>query len=392
MKYLLSALLLLLSVPQIVNAQWVPVDSDFDTSAVNTLFLDTDGLYAGTGNAGIFFSGDYGESWITRNSGITNLNIKSITRDTSGFMYAGSKSLTLFTSADSGALWTAHTMVGTGTAISSVVTYGTYALAGQVNDGVFRSTDHGSNWTEMALCCASVLSLCVDQDGYAYAGTNAGRIYRSAGTYVSWDEMDSGLPAFPVRALLTQDTVVYAGTYGGGLAVSHDRGATWISCNDWLDNLNVISLTARDNRIFAGTDGGGVYVSADQGMHWMPANEGLTALNIFSLAADDSWLYAGTANNGLWKRPLSELTGLSNAEPVQTLKVYPQPADQYFILERNRETPATLWIYAADGRLVLEQSLNNSRTVINVSALLPGCYFVRCLSPESLVTRTLSIQ
>jgi len=377
--------------PLISNAQWQQVSSSFDTCAVNSIMWDGTSLFVGTGESGVFYSEDEGIVWEDRNSGLTNLNIKAIAADTGGFLYAGTKSLTMFTSGDSGNNWTGNVMIGTGTAISSVVTYGSTVLAGQVNDGVFKSTNHGASWLEVALCCASVLSLCADQEGYAYAGTVAGRVYRANGTYADWTEMDNGLPVYPVRALLSSDSLVFAGTYGGGVAVSSDKGSTWVPVNYGLSDLNVISLAKTGTKLFAGTDGGGVYISVDQGQLWLPVNEGLTYLNINALAITDNWVFAGTQNGGLWKRPLSELTGIDNRYAASRIMIYPQPASDYFFLERSGYNTATLEIFSIDGRVVLRKKIAEAKSCIDVSLLPKGLYQIRISTEQGVDCRSLVI-
>lgn len=364
--------------------QWYQVSAGFDTCSVNCLLPANNGIFAGTGGSGVFFSQNGEGAWSACNTGLSNLNIKALAGDTSGNLYAGTKSLVMYTSADTGATWTAHSMVGTGTSVSSIMSCGAYLLVGQVGDGVFRSVDQGATWMEMALCCASVLSLGADDQGWAWAGTNAGKIYRASTPFSSWTEMDNGLPAFPVKSLCSLDSLMFAGTYGGGVAVSSDDGANWDAVNNGLSDINILTLTSSGGKLFAGTDGSGVWLSIDRGQQWMAANDGLGDLHILCLAADSAWLYAGTLNHGLWKRPLDELSGIISRETQPQLRVYPVPAHDRLHIVLPPNTNGTVQVLNLMGQPVIEALTVSGERILDLRSLPSALYLLRLQSAEGV--------
>lgn len=374
------------------SAQWQQSKAPSGNS-VNCLYVLNTNIFAGTAGGGIIMSSDNGANWIAKNSGISNLNIKAISADLNGYIYAGSNSLALYTSIDTGNNWASHTVAGTGTAISAIASYGTNVFLGEVGDGVFLSVNNEISWSEVGLCCASVLSLCSDLNGYVFAGTSTS-VYRSSGTFTNWAQMDYGLPGSSVRALVKSDNRIFAGTYGNGVFVTDNDGASWTQVNTGITDLHIISLAANDSKIFAGTDDGGVFSSVDNGLNWIQMNDSLSQLNIPSLAICGSYLYAGTTNGSVWKRPLSEFTMIEEAKSNESIMVYPNPASDIVTIhfDNNIEGIVTLKIFNVFGSLVKSELFTTNQTGIDVSNLINGIYLFEITNNNHLEKRKILIQ
>jgi hypothetical protein len=132
-------------------------------------------------------------------------------------------------------------------------TWGTLYAAAD-GSGVYRSTDGGATWTQMATGLGidlKVISLALDplgQSGPAlYAGTSAGNVYRSVGGG-AWVAVGTGLPGQPVTSLVVRlgaPSKVFAGTNGGGVHAipANAIGTTpWTAMNGGLSSLNVAGL------------------------------------------------------------------------------------------------------------------------------------------------------
>jgi ligand-binding sensor domain-containing protein len=392
MKIFTILLTILFATVMTTSAQWQQTSAPSGNSVNCLSVLNTD-IFAGTAGGGIIMSSDSGGNWITKNVGISNLNIRAIESDTNGNLYAGSNSVVLYTSSDTGNTWTSHSAGGTGTAISSIAVYGTNVFLGEVNDGVFKSVNNGVTWSEVGLCCASVLSLCSDLNGYVYAGTNT-TIYRSSGTFINWTQMNNGLPTNSVRALLKSDSLIFAGTYGDGVYVTANNGTTWTQVNYGLTDLHVISLTGNGSKIFAGTDAGGVFLSVDNGLNWIQVNESLSYLNIPSLTISGSYVYAGTANGGIWKRPLSEFTMIKEENGKSSFAIYPNPVSNIITVsfDSNIEANTTLNIYNVSGSMVKSELLKQNQQQINIGDLDNGIYVIEIKSKKQTENRKLIIQ
>lgn len=106
-----------------------------------------------------------------------------------------------------------------------------------------------------------------------------------------------------------KDSNIFAGTWYGVL-LSTNNGTSW----SVVDSNFVYSFAVSGNSIFAGR-GEGVFMSTDNGKKWTDVNSGLpTNLRIYSLAVNDSNIFAGTADGGIWRRPLSEMIGVTSNE------------------------------------------------------------------------------
>ena len=149
------------------------------------------------------------------------------------------------------------------------VNAGGHIFAASETNGVFRSTDNGSSWTQVT--SAEVDPLAINSSGHIFAGT--------------------------------QD----------GVLISTDNGDNWSSTG--LSAHGIVSLVINSSdHIFAGNYFGDVYRSTDNGANWTAVNSGLMYTNIRSLAVIDSNIFAGTYGGGVCRRPLSEMV-----DPVNTL-------------------------------------------------------------------------
>jgi len=387
MKRIIIALIAITGLQFSSYCQWQQTGA-LDSFAVKALTVYGANIFAGTDGAGIYTSSDNGNSWILKDSGLTNLRINSIAHDTNGTLYAGSKSLSLFTSVDTGNTWVQHNVGGTGNSISSITVLGSNIFAGEAGDGVFLSTNSGMSWAEKGLCCASVLSLCTDSAGYVYAGTNAGGVYRSVAPFTSWAIMNNGLPGpLPqIRALIANGSMIVAGTTGSGIFISEDNGLSWSPANNGLEDLHVISLAADGQKLFAGTESGGVFVSADQGLSWMQSNEGLSAFNVTALTVYDNMIFAGFSNGEVWKRPLAELTDIKEELNSNDVEIYPNPVTDKLFIKINDFENSTISICSINGSHISLLKPKGSITVAEIEDYPGGIYFIQVHTPDKIQT------
>lgn len=67
-----------------------------------------------------------------------------------------------------------------------------HIFAGTDSNGIYRSTDAGSTWTQMnnGLTQNHINTIAVNSSGYLYAGTGGAGIFRSTDQGVSWQDVD----------------------------------------------------------------------------------------------------------------------------------------------------------------------------------------------------------
>jgi photosystem II stability/assembly factor-like uncharacterized protein len=106
--------------------------------------------------------------------------------------------------------------------------YLTTLYAGSVSDGIFRSTDHGSNWTSIndALTGLEIYDLVTDETGTVFAATSTG-LFRSPDSGNTWVTLPLG-PAGAIAIDPKTRSRLFAGAEKD-LLQSSDGGANWTS-------------------------------------------------------------------------------------------------------------------------------------------------------------------
>lgn len=160
-----------------------------------------------------------------------------------------------------------------------------YLFTGALAGGkMYRSSDYGENWTEIAPPVAGNLPECGHYySGKYFAGLNASTacIYYSTSNGDSWTEA-AGAPATTVvRGFVNLPDVILAFTSSQGIYRSVNGGENWASANNGLTNLNVIWMEVVENRLYAATIGGGVYISDNGGETWVQSNNGINGGDLF---------------------------------------------------------------------------------------------------------------
>jgi ligand-binding sensor domain-containing protein len=259
-----------------------------------------DVLLAGTMSAGVFWSTDDGEHWGNGNAGLENLSIRTLSRDQSGLLYAGT------------------------------------------GEGVYVSRNNGRSWTPfldgMGLEERQIHSFAVDQKGMLYAGGSE-EIYRGR-EKMAWEPLHHQLMISPILNLIyDQKEGIVAGTFGKGTYVN--RNNAWMSDNMGLVNLSILRMTRgkvylyalthggiyrrqrirhrwepiegalpgvpttigvfRDNRLYLGTESG-LYFSSDQGLSW-EKEEALASDAIKVLNVEGVSILVATENT-LWEKSI----------------------------------------------------------------------------------------
>jgi hypothetical protein len=217
----------------------------------------------------------------------------------------------IFRSADHGANWTAVntglSSISNGKQINALTVSGSYIIA-STGAGVYISANQGDTW---ALCnyeSAYNPVVFLNLGNKLLAGGYSG-LYVSTDNGLSWSPQNDNfegisLPSTPdIRSLIINGTTLYAGTYKKGIFSSTDNGETWRAVNDGLGTalqLNVRtfgSLCVYGNDVFVGTSGQGVFRLIDNNTTWTQEVTGLPsgiARIIISLLIKDNFIYVST--------------------------------------------------------------------------------------------------
>jgi hypothetical protein len=217
--------------------------------------------------------------------------------------FAGSSGDGVFRSTDNGTNWTAINN-GLDTNVFSLAVSGTNLFAG-TDDGIFLSTNSGTSWTAAGLTGELVLSLAV-------SGTNliagSGSIFFSTNNGTNWTVAATGFPGFLHTAcysLVVSGTNSFA-TFGptyfiplrSGLMLSTNNGTSWTVVDTSFTDSLLFSLAVLGTNLFAG--GVGVHISTNNGTTWALDTTGMGFTSVSSFAVSGTNVFAGTYDGGVF--------------------------------------------------------------------------------------------
>ncbi len=164
------------------------------------------------------------------------------------------------------------------------------------NNIVYYSSNNGTSWIPTSLNNRTVISLAAKGDT-VYAGTQVYGVYISTNNGTNWTQ--STLNNQTVLSLAVKGDTVFAGTTTSGVYISTNNGTTWTQTS--LNNQYILSIAISGNNIFAGRSGVGVlsvYLSTDNGATWTPTS--LNSNSVWSLAISGNNVIAGTYGTGVY--------------------------------------------------------------------------------------------
>ena len=328
---------------------------------IRDLFVYGNTLYVSVWGDGLYRSTDYGATWHPMGAEFPSRSIH-LMADAHDRLWAsftewdaeaGRERKKVYRSTDGGQTWE-QIAFPVHVFMKSILVYpGTgHLLAGTSGGDVYRSNDDGATWRLASTGLPSArgaLSLAIDRrTGHVYVGFINEKLYRSKDGGQTWET--TGFPHDCVVALAI-DAVgyIYVGTPGHGPFRSTDGGVTWEEANTGLpaipyDEPYYLSVDALvvtpEGHLLAGTNGGGVYRSVDRAQAWTSLNTGLVATRVTALTVTQQGrvivnvvsgqLFTSTDGGHTWT--LSRL-------PVSFIKAFVVEADGHVLAAASGETP-----------------------------------------------------
>lgn len=340
-------ILFTLGVIKCVRAQWVqtggPCGGSITALTIYTAKNGSTNIIAGT-TSGIFLSSDNGKTWTpVGSSSISNYYLTGFpvsflapAPDSSGgtYLYAGFGGFgygggDIYRSDNDGSAWT-FSGIGTGDSPTAFAVdtagHGTILFAG-TSQGVYISTDYGSNWAQVnnGLTSTDIKALAVAADGmgttYLFAGT-AGGIFVSTDSGAHWNLANTGLTHTEISAIgVIPDgsggSTILAGTQYGGVFLSSNYGSNWTAATNspnYVSSFTLATDGSGNTSVFTGGAGNGVFRSDNGGISWSKISNGIKGLDtyagnsevdIYSTAVSDNHtnnvrIFAGSGN-GLYE-------------------------------------------------------------------------------------------
>jgi photosystem II stability/assembly factor-like uncharacterized protein len=285
---------------------WFPCNGNVLNFANVVSFVAIPGyLFAGTASGSIFRSSDNGVHWLTVDSlppmavNYTPSAILSVDKDSILFVTIYGQGV--FYSTDKGSNWQADSNGLTSRLVTKIARCGSKLIAATNDAGIFSSSDDGVSWSSNNGNLPNIIigDLVVIASSTIFVSTVNG-IFVSYDTASSWSEIDSGLTQyFQTNVLYKEGQNLLAGTYAG-VYLTTDSGLTWVQRNRGLSDVGITALTAIHPRsgtiLFAGT-ASGPFRSTDSGNSWSLVDSGFpnfpsSSPEVRSFAAIDTILYA----------------------------------------------------------------------------------------------------
>lgn len=298
-------------------------------------------------------STDFGQSWQTRNNGLGNLSLTTLTVNSRGYLFAGTVDNyngLIYRSVNEGENWTRVDSFSSGNSMRGLAVGPNdeiVAVGGGSEYITHISYDDGLTWTDISYNLTQVIG---DYRGAGAAAINSeGDIFIIVGTQV-WRKTandtvwtvctGSGCGSYYVL-FIADNGYIYT-----EYTKSTDNGETWTT-----NNFPTFITSYAENsqgHLFIGTSnwGNGVFRSTDYAETWEQINDNLPIMDIHSVGVDkDDYLYAGSWGMSMFKTTTSTLTGVedSRSAPLNfTLEQnYPNPFNPSTII--TWESPSSGW-------------------------------------------------
>ncbi len=292
---------------------WVPSSGGMRNCRIGRMTCTTHGeVFVATYGSGVFRTTNDGEEWTPVNNGLDNFVVNDIVSNPMG---------DIFITTDKGVMMLPHGQTiwrsansGLETALAHrmIVNENGWIFAGTIYGGLFRSTDNGMSWQSNNPAISDLSSFAINADGKIYAATgfsgSGDYIYRSTNNGETWEHLTNGITDPAVTAIAeTNNGSLLAGTRTAGIFLSMDNGDTWIPSNMGIGSLSVIDFCKDQHGQMYVKTGAGMESSSDNGATWTWWGVDLISIQSLLLSPYNTVL-AGTYRGSVYR--MVSLAGL----------------------------------------------------------------------------------
>lgn len=262
---------------------------------INDIMCKPDGIiFTAASYNGIYVSLNGGLNWNEANSGITNQNITDLIFDGNTKIYCSTVNDGLFVTSNGGNTW-----MRTGLDykyISALCSIGNNTLLAFTVDShkLYRSTNSGLSW-QVAVDSLPLNSIYtfVSSNNDIFAGTNDG-IYKSSNLGSNWSLI--ALAGSPVPRMVKHANILFAIT-DSAFYRSINNGTNWIRMAGFQQLLNDMTFSNFDNNIYV-TKAGSFYRSTDGGFNWLQIN---STMGFGNIICNNSGVIFGSKYGGVFR-------------------------------------------------------------------------------------------
>jgi hypothetical protein len=330
------------------NANWMAIACSADGTKLVAVAAN---IYGNTANGHIYSSTNSGVTWTVTGAPVKNwlsiassadgVELTALGSDVSG-------DINSYTSTNTGNTWATNSLP-TEDSWSSIASSadGTKLVAAAGKDLIWTSTNSGAIWTQETNSPNLGISVASSADGTKLiAGINGG-IYASSDSGATWtsNNANATFPLFNCVASSADGRRLQAGGGGNSSLIysSTNSGATWASNNvprkGWLS----IASSADGSKLIAGCNPA-IYTSINSGTIWISNSApGLTWESV-ATSADGSKLVAVAYPGGIWTLQTTPIPQLNLATSSSNLAFSWIVPSTNFVLQENLNLTTTNWV------------------------------------------------
>jgi photosystem II stability/assembly factor-like uncharacterized protein len=147
-------------------------------------------------------------------------------------------------------------------------------------------------------------------------GTVSNGIYRSTDGGSNWTQINEGITSMQIWNIAYVNGALFASSTGGMVFKSTNGGNNWVLSNTGISSTTIIrNFAFFNNKIFATSTNKGVYVSSDNGSSWNQHNSGIVGLVAEPLLVVENDLFVGV-NQKVYKYDITNQNWISKSNGI----------------------------------------------------------------------------
>lgn len=300
------------------GASWAP--SQTGLKAANPVIsVSGDTIFAVTLSGALFYSRDNGQSW-TEASRIPpggNGRVRSYTSFAvfnNAWYYSGYYS-DIYRSTDNGQSWTPITegLAATTAPFCNELDVINGKLHAVFRGALYVLNESGNEWARVGALPSAFspasYALMAASGTNVYVLASGGRLFRSTDSGVNFTQVALAAPEPPVYSVRAEGDTILAGT-GVGVFVSANNGQSWTAPRTTFDLNNI----ERSGSTLYAAAIDGMWFSTNGGLNWTPINAGLTHRFVNTVAVKGETLLVAAQGGGVFSavNPSAQPTALAS--------------------------------------------------------------------------------